>query len=85
MSGGDAFRPAKRSWSERATAIGQRICVLKGPFAELLGSTVKNYGGGRWAVKLDGLRDGVYLILTDDWFIVERPDDKPPLPPQTKP
>ena len=69
MTGGDPFRRAKRSWSSRALSIGQRIRVLKGPFADVLGRTVKNCGGGRWAVTLDGLADGLYVILADDLFV----------------
>ena len=77
MSGGEAFRRVKRSWSQRALALGQRIRVLKGPFAEMTGSAVKSCGGGRWALKLDGLHDGLYVILTDDLFATNDADDKP--------
>jgi len=77
MSGGEAFRRAKRSWSQRALLLGQRIRVLKGPFAEMAGSTVKNCGGGRWALKLDGVHVGLYVILTDDQFAADGADDKP--------
>jgi len=78
MSGGEAFRRARRSWSQGALILGQRIRVLKGPFAEMLGTTVKNCGNGRWALRLDGLHDGLYVILTDDLFAAEVAADKPP-------
>jgi hypothetical protein len=78
MSGGETFRRAKRSWSQRALFLGQRVRVLKGPFAQMTGSAVKNCGDGRWALKLDGLHDGLYVILTDDLFATNDAPNKPP-------
>jgi hypothetical protein len=68
MSAGDCFRRAKRAWSEGVLRTGDRVRLLKGVFTAMEGSIIKGYGNGKWALKIDGLGDCLYLIVTDDFF-----------------
>jgi hypothetical protein len=71
MSADDPFRRAQRTWSSGCLHVGQRVRIVKGQLADARGCLVKNCGGGRWAISLDGLGDRVYVIMADDLFDLE--------------